>query len=148
MNTMNYSHSIHRIAAAIAAMACLTDTAMAGALTVTVEGLTSDDGQAVVVLMDSELSHTGEAPIFTKQSLPISDGVAELVMEGLPPGDYSAVAYHDVDGNGRLDRHFFGLPKEPYGFSNDARGRFGIPDFMASRFVVGMERVAIQIHVK
>lgn len=40
----------------------------------------------------------------------------------------------DVNANGRLDRNAFGMPTEPYGFSNDAAGSFGPPSFEAARF--------------
>ena len=42
--------------------------------------------------------------------------------------------FHDTDGNGRLSTWPVGLPKEAYGFSNDARGRFGPPSFDAAAF--------------
>ena len=37
--------------------------------------------------------------------------------------------FHDVNKNEKLDTNFFGLPIEPYGFSKDARGLLGPPDF-------------------
>jgi uncharacterized protein (DUF2141 family) len=58
----------------------------------------------------------------------------EVVIEGLEglgleEGRYGVMAYQDVDGNGKLDRGFFGIPKEPLGFSNDAPIVFGPPKF-------------------
>lgn len=38
-------------------------------------------------------------------------------------------AFHDAKNNGPLDQNWFGLPTEGYGFSNDARGTVGLPDF-------------------
>jgi uncharacterized protein (DUF2141 family) len=43
-------------------------------------------------------------------------------------------AFHDADGNGELTLWPIGLPKEAYGFSRDARGRFGPPAFDAAAF--------------
>src|ERR1700751_2517677 len=34
------------------------------------------------------------------------------VMENLPPGEYGVVAIHDQNMNQKLDRNFFGIPKE------------------------------------
>ncbi|MEM1357929.1 MAG: DUF2141 domain-containing protein, partial [Bacteroidota bacterium] len=41
----------------------------------------------------------------------------ELKIEvALPkPGRYVLAAYHDVNGNGKLDTNLFGAPAEPYG---------------------------------
>jgi uncharacterized protein (DUF2141 family) len=48
----------------------------------------------------------------------------------LPPGKYAISVYHDLNGNGKLDRKFYGPPKEPASFSNDYTP-FGPPRFSA-----------------
>ena len=45
----------------------------------------------------------------------------------LPSGTYGVQAMHDLNDNGELDTGFMGIPKEPWGFSNNAKGRFGPP---------------------
>ena len=57
------------------------------------------------------------------------DGAAVWQVENLQPGTYAVAVYHDLNGNGELDRTTLGPPDEPYGFSNDARGTFGPPKF-------------------
>lgn len=47
----------------------------------------------------------------------------------IEPGDYAVAVYHDVNGNKQLDKKLFGIPKEPYGFSNNFRPRFSPPTF-------------------
>ena len=42
---------------------------------------------------------------------------------------YAIAVYHEVNGNGKLDKNFLGIPTEGYGFSNNARGTFGPPNF-------------------
>ena len=61
------------------------------------------------------------------------DGRAELVIPDLAAGDYAIKVFQDVNENRELDIGLLG-PKEPYGFSNDARGRFGPPSWEAVRF--------------
>ena len=46
----------------------------------------------------------------------------------LEPGDYAVAIYHDENGNGQLDKRLFGIPKEPYGFSNNYRPRLSAPN--------------------
>ena len=48
--------------------------------------------------------------------------------ENVKPGNYAIAVFHDLNGNGKLDRNLIGLPSEPYGFSNDV-GRRGFPSF-------------------
>lgn len=63
--------------------------------------------------------------------------VTRLVFADLPPGRYAVAAFHDADENGRLTLWPIGLPREPYGFSNDARRRFGPPGFDSAAFTLG-----------
>jgi uncharacterized protein (DUF2141 family) len=70
---------------------------------------------------------------FMKKS--VADSIVEvnnkkmLVRMAIPKGDYAISVFHDLNGNGVLDTHLFGIPKEPYGFSNNARGTMGPPSF-------------------
>lgn len=53
----------------------------------------------------------------------------QLIFENVPVGEYGVVAFQDIDKNKDLKTNFVGLPKEPIGFSNDAKIKFGPPDF-------------------
>lgn len=65
----------------------------------------------------------------------------------LPPGKYAVAVYVDSNKNGRHDKNLFGVPKEAYGFSNDARGRFGPPDFADVAFEISDDTVLKSIHI-
>jgi len=65
---------------------------------------------------------------------PVQGGHAEATFTGLAPGRYRVMAYHDRNGDGRLNTLPVGLPTEPYGFSNNARGTFGPPGWRAASF--------------
>ena len=53
---------------------------------------------------------------------------------GLKPGRYAAQLFYDENGNGKVDRALFGIPKEGVGFSNDAKIRFGPPKWEDAAF--------------
>lgn len=53
------------------------------------------------------------------------------------PGEYAIAVFHDQNGNGKMDTRFFGIPKEPYGFSNDFRPMLSAPKFSDCEFSVG-----------
>ncbi|PIF43638.1 uncharacterized protein (DUF2141 family) [Chryseobacterium sp. 52] len=48
----------------------------------------------------------------------------------------SVSAYLDENANAKLDKNFLGIPLEPYGFSQNARGSFGPPKFEEASFTV------------
>jgi uncharacterized protein (DUF2141 family) len=53
------------------------------------------------------------------------------------PGDYAIAVYHDENGNGKMDKRMFGIPKEPYGFSNNFKPVMSAPKFRDCQFSVG-----------
>ena len=73
----------------------------------------------------------------------ITEGTIEMVEPGsvtyvyeLPTGTYAIGIFHDVNLNNKMDNNFFGIPKEQYGFSNNARALFGPPNFEDASFAL------------
>ena len=83
----------------------------------------------------------------------ITQGTIEMVEPGsvtyryeLPPGTYTIGVFHDANLNNRLDNYFFGVPREQYGFSNNARGFMGPPSFEDAAFSVeGKTEISISL---
>lgn len=90
-------------------------------------------GQVIVALFDSETAWKATDGAVRSAKLPVGAGPVTLRLD-VPPGRYAVMAYHDRDGDGRLDTLPVGLPTEPYGFSNNARGTFGPPRWKAAAF--------------
>lgn len=59
---------------------------------------------------------------------------ARCDFEDIPPGTYAIAVIHDENMNGKLDTRWPGIPKEGYGFSNDAKGLLGPPSFSDASF--------------
>jgi uncharacterized protein (DUF2141 family) len=136
--------STHRLASALLALSSLP--VFAADLVVEVEGLRGNQGVVSVGLFD-------KAENFPKQfttglRTPADKPVVEVVFRDLPPGRYAVSAYQDENGNLELDRGLFGIPKEPYGFSRDARGTAGPPEFRDARFDLGDEGMRIRIKLR
>jgi uncharacterized protein (DUF2141 family) len=116
-------------------------------LTVVVEGMVSDAGNVALALYDSRDAYRDGAEPVRKGRQEIVDGACTWVVEDLPPGDYALSAYHDVNDNGELDKGAFGIPSEPYGFSNDARGKTGRPGWDKVRFSVIAPAAELRVRV-
>src|SRR5687767_1389684 len=52
----------------------------------------------------------------------------------IAPGTYALAVIHDENRDGELATNLMGMPKEGYGFSNDAKGTLGAPSFEAASF--------------
>ena len=54
----------------------------------------------------------------------------------IPDGEYAIAFFIDANGNKKLDKNFLGIPKEQYGFSNNAMGTLSAPTFEQAKFMV------------
>lgn len=59
---------------------------------------------------------------------------ARCDFEDIPPGTYALAVIHDENMDGKLDTNALGLPKEGYGFSNNAKAVTGAPSFSEASF--------------
>ena len=66
----------------------------------------------------------------------------------MPFGNYAITLFHDENNNMELDTNFLGIPKEPYGFSNNAKSPFGPPGFQAALVEFSKEGDEITILLK
>ena len=54
----------------------------------------------------------------------------------LPEGTYAIALFVDANENLKIDKNFLGIPKEQYGFSNNAMGKLSGPSFEQAKFQV------------
>jgi len=71
-----------------------------------------------------------------------------ILLEDLPFGTYSIAIYQDLNNNDKLDTNLFGIPKEPYGFSNNARSKWGPPKYEIAKFELNQKILKINAAVK
>ena len=81
-------------------------------------------------------------------SAPAQQGETTVLVKGVPAGTWAVLAYQDENGNDQLDRNLIGIPKEAYGFSRDARGKFGPPSFEDAVITVREDGAATVANVK
>lgn len=114
--------------------------AAAGELQVTVHHPADTAGKVFVALFDGRAAFAANKP-FKSRIVDIQGTTTVLKFEDLADGSYALTVFADTNGNGKLDTNFVGMPTERYGFSNDARGFMGPPDFDAAAIrVVGPAR--------
>ena len=106
-----------------------------GSLTIVVVGLRSSDGLVRIAVSNSKENYeTKGTESFRRTIVNIRKREAKAVFKDLPLGEYAVKLIHDENGNGKMDTNLFGIPKEDYAFSNNARGTFGPPDYEKARF--------------
>ena len=71
----------------------------------------------------------------------IRDKQARCDFLDIPPGTYALAVIHDENMNGKLDANWMGIPKEGYGFSNNAKALLGTPSFSKASFTYDGQNV-------
>lgn len=122
---------------AVAALLAFASPALAQSadsrLTLTFE-TGAETGAVMVALYDAEAAYEGGAPARVAR-VDVAAGQHEAVFD-LPAGAYGVKAFHDVNGNGKMDTNPFGMPTEPFAFSNNAVGNMGPAKWDRARFEV------------
>jgi len=96
-------------------------------LTVVVKNIRNKKGHILVALFKDEKTFLTKFE-YGKRVIP---GGSEVIVEfeNVPPGEYGLSVIHDENDNGVLDKKGIGIPREGFGFGNNAMGKFGPPDF-------------------
>jgi uncharacterized protein (DUF2141 family) len=70
----------------------------------------------------------------------VEDKTVSLKIENIEKGDYAVSVYHDENNSGILETGgVFGIPLEPYGFSNNPNMTFG-PSYKKSVFKMASDK--------
>jgi uncharacterized protein (DUF2141 family) len=92
--------------------------AAAGLLTVKVENIEDvGSGILLIVIYNDEKTYAKEKGIFRMVKAEPSGAVTAVKIPDLPKGRYAVVAFHDKNGNGKMD-NILGKPTEKYGIAN------------------------------
>jgi uncharacterized protein (DUF2141 family) len=92
-------------------------------LIIEITDLKNNDGNVMIELLDKD-----ENSVAYSKGL-IIENKSTVEFKNLSAGTYAVQYYHDENSNDKMDTGNFGIPLEGYGFSNDARGFMGPPDF-------------------
>jgi uncharacterized protein (DUF2141 family) len=112
--------------------------ALAAELAVTVKGVRSDKGMIMAQLLKADAAK-GQAVQAAATMRPAKTGDVELLFGDLAAGEYAVMLFHDENGNQKMDSNLLGIPTEGYGFSNEAKGRFGPPKFSEMKVIIGAD---------
>lgn len=119
-------------------LAALASVALAGAASAEPVTFRFETGQRAGTIMmavfDSAQAYADGQPV-AAEMIRVSAGQTEVTLD-LPAGDYGMKAFHDVNGDGEMNTNPFGMPTEPYAFSNNAVGNMGPASWDRAKFEV------------
>ncbi|ELR68306.1 hypothetical protein C900_00533 [Fulvivirga imtechensis AK7] len=117
-----------------------------GILHITIENIKAPEGQLIVALFNSKESYLQDD--FRSQIIEVTGVTKDVIFENLPSGYYSVSIIYDKNKNGILDKNFFGIPREGFGFSRKSLGAFGPPSYDDTKIKVDVGTESITIPLK
>jgi len=114
-----------------------------GTLTIRITDLKKNKGFVMVALFNKESKFLKTFDITKRKKVTEKEDV--IVFKALPFGTYAVSVFQDINGNNSLDGNFLGIPKEPYGFSNNPSTMFGPPKFKKASFSLKAKHKQITI---
>jgi uncharacterized protein (DUF2141 family) len=92
-------------------------------------------GKMFVAVYDSEASYLNVEKAVIKEFVAVDKtGSLTIKLNLEKEGRYAVAAFHDLNGNGKIDKNLLGVPTEPYAFSNNVRPSFRAPNWNESSF--------------
>jgi uncharacterized protein (DUF2141 family) len=125
----------------------LIGPAAAADLIVTVDGLRNAKGTVRLEVDNSVSSWDDKSPPFASADVKSAVGSVTRTFKNVPPGAYAVAVYQDENDNDKLDMSLLGIPKEPFGFSNNPN-LMRKPTFEEAHVDVAGEDVSIAIHLR
>ncbi len=105
-----------------------------GSLGISITNIHPVEGELYVALYDCEEDYMKVEESAFRSMVKVEGPEQEVVFREVPEGEYAVAVFQDLNGNGKLDTRKMGIPKEPFGFSNNARGKTGPPKYKKASF--------------
>lgn len=120
-----------------------------GTLSLIVKNLEVEQGSLHVALYQDESAFLKEGQDLVKKIMPVSSSPdCTILITKLPFGSYAVAIFHDLNGNGKLDKNTLGIPTEPYAFSNNPSAKWRSPTFAETLIKFGESRKEIIMELK
>jgi uncharacterized protein (DUF2141 family) len=120
------------------------------ALTVVVNGITHKTGEICFRIYNSEKGFPMSSSSEVKSGCTkITGSSVQTVFSGLKPGTYAVAVVDDQNGDRKLNKDFFGIPKEGFGISRNpiVSIQTGTPTFQKASFKI-TKNTTINIDMK
>jgi len=119
-----------------------------GTLTVLITGARNAKGKMIVWLFKDTQGFPGDtSKIFRQQSVAVDPNTktAQVTFKDLPQGTFAVTVLDDENNNGKMDKNFFGMPKEAYGASDNPSKKMRAANFDEAKFSLNASDQTIKI---
>lgn len=118
-----------------AALLALSTNSYGQELQFVIHDIRSNHGSIYIRIFQGEENYNA-SNVTAQNVIPVTKKNMMISFKDLKPGEYVVSYFHDEDADGKLATNMFGIPTEGYGFSNNAQGSFGPPNYQEMKFTV------------
>lgn len=98
-------------------------------LEVTVRNIIEKSGNIELAVFDNPRLFIKKNKALRNYSRIVKGDTLVFSINALNKGEYAISLYHDINSDKECNLTILGIPKEPYGFSNNVKPRFNKPKF-------------------
>lgn len=121
--------------------------AQTGTIELTVSGINPKKGKNIQIALYDKASFLKD--INLQKTVRAKGKEITIEFNDIEVGKYAIAVFQDENSDGKMNTNFIGKPKELSGFSNDAKGNFGPPNFIDASFnVFDDKKTSLIIHLK
>ena len=132
--TVSVLSSVISVIGSLSMILLLSQNVHAADLTIKINDIEKGKGHLLIALYEGvEAYDSGKADYSSK--VKAENTQESVTFKDLADGEYAIKMYQDENDNNKLDTNLLGIPKEGYGFSNNA-GMFGAPKYKKAKFTV------------
>ena len=102
-------------------------------------------GKLYIALFDAPDNFPNEGAHFLLEE--VLEKEKYFSFESLPFGKYALAIFQDLNENGKLDKNLWGIPTEPYGFSNNPKAKWKKPTYEEAAFPINQQLQKIEIQI-
>ena len=113
-------------------------------LTIKISNIEKLKGEIKVGIFNNETNFLKDGYAIKNYSIKVQNNTATLIISDLPKGEYAVTMYHDENSDNKMNTNFIGIPKEPYGFSNNIKPKMSAPKYKDCKFTFS-ENKTVQI---
>jgi len=117
-------------------------------LTIRIENVSPGGGMLRLGFYDAARYPDNDSAAVASADVKAELGETIVTLHNIVPGTYAIQAFQDINGNGKMDTSWVGLPLEPFGFSRDARPHLHKPHFSAVKFAVEAGENSQTLHLQ
>ena len=123
----------------------LADAKSSGEITVKITNINSTKGTVRVALYKDVQKFEHRHRPYKWKNIKPDDSDMTITFQDVDFGSYAIAVFHDVNGNGKLDKNFINIPTEPYGFSTNFRPITNDPKFDDIVFHFNKDNMVVRI---